>query len=401
MYRAICMAAALLLSPVLGACCNFDQDTLQSEAAAVPAALDAISGRLERTPPALLEAELRELQAANAETPDNWLRQAELLAALGREEEAAALLSAHPAAAADLKPRADLLRAHLFLRALWRNPQPGPAPSRQALAERGLPYPTALARMAAWICNPPPVRADEMLPDLLALRLAGNKTAIADNEQLAEMDLAGAGALLMALPALHPDWENPDLYYALSLALAVDGKQHLAHFARLRVLELLAAGQNTRLTLPPGLTDLAPLLIPRKLQTGALVEIRALDEPQKSAIAQEYARRREFAGVWLRARQSFLQARLDAGRSPAEADFWQGFVPPVYSPPVTPAVVPAPAPAPATADSPAPQTGPEPASAAPAWSVGGLVGGGAAALMVLVLLALARKRRPGTEPKQP
>ncbi|MBX3473511.1 MAG: hypothetical protein KF754_03945 [Planctomycetes bacterium] len=391
----------IAFAPLLGACCNFDLDTLEQEAARHPGIRDVIAGRFDRTPPAILENELATLNGVTE--PGPLMRRAEVLAQLGRADEGWATLYVFEEGQGggvpdDLRLRYDMLKIQIGLLRMLRSR--GPQRAAEIAAELTEPleplFGKAVTRLVQWLLDAPPVKVDEMLPDMLGLRLAGNKTAIADNSQLADAGLGSAVGLLILMLQFHPDWENVDTYYALSLVMAVEGKQHLAHYARMRVHELLDAGHTTRLPVPDPITDLRPLLIPRKLQTGALVEIRTLDEPQKQWIADEYQHRRKHTVDWNAARQDYVSRMLLTGKTGLEADFWAALPQPLWQP-LQAATGTGPAVA-DTANAAAPGNATSQESARE-WSSSGAVAGAAAATMVMVVLLLHRRRKP--ESKQP
>lgn len=400
MYRAFCLLFALTLAPILGACCNFDKDTLEQEAAILPGILDTLAGKIERLPPAYYQNELRALEGVKESmTPLAYhLERARLLCQTAGYDEAWQNLTPEAGFVVHAlderqRPAAAELRALIALGQWFADRQAKPDRLQAVVAEMPCsPTHELLQKMARWAAESPVVKADEMMPDFLGLRFASNKTAIAGNDQLETMKLADAAPLLISLLHQWAFLENVDVLYALSLYEAVAGRQHLAHYTRLRISEMLSDSQTTRLPLSEGVSDIEPLLYARQLQLGRLVEIRTLDEPQKQHCAEEYAHRRAFARLWLAERGAFISKRLEAGRSPTEPDFWQGFIPPVMAvrqveqPPAN--VAPGPTPVVEAANAPAPEPAPT-----RAVSSGAVAGAAAAAAMVLVITAAARRRR--------
>ncbi len=338
MYRAICLLLALWLPPSLAACCNFDRDSLAQEAAKYPGLLDLIAGKVDRLPATWYQNELAALAGVTdpAKAGDSLLRRADALLHLGRYQ--ASLAALDMAAAARLSDQqlqqAEQLRLQAALLDWFQNPSAGPDQLKSVPA----PKDHFSALVLEWARTTPPVHADEMLPDFFALRIAPFKTAIEDNDQLDNMKLRGVADFLVGLIRQDPAWETVDVFYALSLALGVEGKQNLAQYARLRVFDLLAQGATTRLDLPAQLADLKPLLYPRHLKAGALAEIVSLTDDQKAICAADFAARRKYALAWQQARSEYAVAGIAQGQSPLEADFWRDFAGPEF---VAPAVTPA------------------------------------------------------------
>jgi len=396
-YRAFCLLFLLNAAPALWACCNFDKDTLAQEGAVFPGILDTLAGKIERMPPEYYLSKLRALEVARETMPPAQyrLQRAQLLARAGELHDAWLNLQASSGFDETSLPAAERieaaeLRAVLGLAQWFTEADSDLALTKAAAAEaRSSVNHGLLLRMLNWAIASPTVVNNEMLPDCFGLRLASNKTAIADNDQLDTMKLRESVPLLLELIQKWEFTENVDLLYALSLAMAVDGRQFLAHYARLRIAELLADGKSTRLPLAEGVTDLSPLLYARQMQLGKLVEIRTLDEPQKQQCLQEFTRRRDFARMWSAERARFIASRLDAGRSFDEPDFWQGFIPPVMSeaivqaPPIDAAPGPTVAPETPAANEPA-------ASGIPRTA---MIGAGIGALVVLLFTNVARRRR--------
>jgi len=303
----------------------------------MPGILDVLSGRVERLPAMVYRLQLEAARRAMQAEPDNFEhahRAAEAHDMLGEQREGLRLLDGFPPDQLSVAQRAlrDGLKARLLLHKWLAESGASQGLAEQAqIAFNTAPANALMARILEWANRRPAVAADEMLPDYFGLRLAPNKTALTDNEQLKNMGLAGAPQFLVWLIGLHPVWENVDTFHALSLALAVAGKQHLAHFARLRVHELLEQGRNSRVQIPPDVRDVRALLIPRNLRTGVLAEIPTLSDDTKKRIAAEFASHREFARRWHAAREAFALKKLDEGKSPdTDAAFWQDFV---YAPP--------------------------------------------------------------------
>lgn len=395
MHRAICLLFALTVAPALGACCNFDKDTLWQEADTLPGILDMLAGKFERMPAQYHENVLAALDRVTQPEPgiDYALQRAMALAHLGRFKEALAALDASAQAR---KPEqaavAEQWRADMLYLAWRTDPKTWAEEVARHVklleAENRLP----LERLVlAWAERSQEVRANEMLPDYFGLRFASNKTAIENNDQLDTLKLRGVIPWLLDRLQRHAGFENVDTYYALSLALAVDGKQQLAYYARLRVHDLIKAGSTTALPVTEGVNELQPLLYARQLQLGKLVEIRTLDVPQKQVCEDDFAARRKFVLAWQTERDNFLNTRLKAGRLPDEPDFWQGFVPRVYTPNIPqPEVAPPPTLPAAEPGTPAAPAS-EPQEVSSRWVTGGAAGAGA--VVIVMLMHFSRRKR--------
>jgi hypothetical protein len=201
------------------------------------------------------------------------------------------------------------------------------------------------------------------------------------------MDLAGVPDFLAYLLKLHTAWENLDTYHTLSLTLAVMGRQHLAHLARLRAFEFLDQQQTTRLSVAHNVGDLRALMIPRQYKADALVEIPTLSDVTKQQIAAELASRREDARRWLAARESFALKKLAEGKSPGgDASFWQDFV---YRHAVAPVAA-------ATRAANAPAADSEKAG----MDTTVIVAAACSAVVVVVAMTSVRRRRKPTAPEK-
>lgn len=337
MYRAICLLLALWLPPALVACCNFDRDSLAQEAAAYPGLLDLIAGKIERLPTAYYENVVAAPEGVTepAARAEALLRHADALIHLGRYADALAALARAEQNAHSAELSRQIAELQFQARLLWW------LADRGAGADRLKPLPAPENHFSAllldWARNAPPVHADEMLPDFFALRIAPFKTAIEDNDQLDNMKLRGAADYLIGLLRHDAAWECVDLFYAVSLALGVEGKQNLAQYARLRAYDLLAQGKTTRLAAPPEITDLKPLLYPRHLKAGALAEIVSLTDEQKAVCTADFAARRRHALAWQQARAEYAGKAMAQGASPLEPDFWKNFTGPEFVAPAPPA----------------------------------------------------------------
>lgn len=108
-------------------------------------------------------------------------------------------------------------------------------------------------------------------------------------------------------------WHDVDAFYALSLALWLNGRDEEAITAWLRVSELIADGETTAVRNAP--TGLA------RLMAEHIGEI-----PDAKRQQDLYRELRHHADNWVAARNEYAAAQLAQGRHPdTHADFWSGF----------------------------------------------------------------------------
>jgi hypothetical protein len=117
-------------------------------------------------------------------------------------------------------------------------------------------------------------------------------------------------------------WEDPDVFYALSLALWLQGRDDEAIAAWLRVNELVTAGGASRVGNAP-----APDALVREMgrHLGELADLETRQEL--------YDKIRQAADQWVNRRNDFAAVRLQQGRHPdTDADFRAGFDTPAPNP---------------------------------------------------------------------
>jgi tetratricopeptide (TPR) repeat protein len=152
-----------------------------------------------------------------------------------------------------------------------------------------------------------------------------------DAGALAQVGLAGAH-IHLARRIVHGDgWSSPDLLYALSLALWIEGRDEEAVTAWLRVNELVIGEAKSIVR-----HALEPKVLAHQMRMH-IGEIADLDTQQKL-----YREIRQAADQWVRERNEYASERIKAGRHPdTDPTFWHAFgeapIPkPGDDPPVTP-----------------------------------------------------------------
>jgi hypothetical protein len=351
----------LLVAQALPACCIWDRDTLASEAKGLDAVADAMTGMVDRYPPKFYEMRMERISVLLEKTPFDFPVYDDAAAALDR-------LGAYDAA---------LIWMEKKRRAIERfSNGEGPPDSRyrdpKVLAEQNhrrlinsasIKLHKWLAQGAQrekmddvteartliiearkindsygperyllivtdWIIAGPQPAKDRMLPEPLGLVLA-NKTARGPNDTLKEKNYTDCFDGLAGLIRSSELWENVDMYYWLSLAFAVDGKQSLSYMARLRAFELIDAGKGSMVKGAPTGAQLKALIIPRMMEAGRLIEVKALSDRAREDIEDEFGRRRRFAQRVKEARWDFMDAKFTFGSHPdLDPLFWSGYEPP-------------------------------------------------------------------------
>ena len=155
------------------------------------------------------------------------------------------------------------------------------------------------------------------LPNVLGIGQDGSvPMRVSDNNDLAEMGIRDAVDGITGLIRLGAAWESVDAFFALALALQTDGKSSFAHFAMLRVEELLNTGKTSVVT---GMTE-------DQLRADDLLHIGyGLSKTPKATI-EEYEMLRRQANDWHERRTNYMVSKLDAGQHPdTHTDFWSGF----------------------------------------------------------------------------
>jgi len=217
-----------------------------------------------------------------------------------------------------------------------------------------------------------PAGTDAVLPNLLGVKEETFRDARKPGA-LASKNLSGAIEQLVRRVTCGGQSESPDLFYALSLACSLEGRNQDAALAWLRTCELLDAGK--RLTCRH---ELAGDALRKALSSH-------LDDPKGPAQVAEwkvgFTKLKAEAAVWRQQRLQYLEAALQRGEHPDfTPDFWG-----------KPAAQIAPAPA---ANAPSDQ------DPKPLVGTAMFIGGGAAVLFLFLVVGglaiyFARRHPPG------
>lgn len=348
------LAALALFSGAAQACCIWDNDFLEDEMLPWPDALDTIAGRVERQPAAYYETRLDKSlrESLPGGRIHNLMVAAHCLDQLNRQEEAIAMLRP---LLDEILPAAERtsvrgLLALMFTNLWWQGGTTHISTSvciaEARLHNAGLPKSHFLDAILAWAEKTDPAEMGGMLADMFSLRHAGLKTALTNNGQLRDRGLEGAADMLLAMIRLHPLWENFDTFYTLSLAWAVDGRQSLAHMARLRAWELHAQGKTSRVPGIESVTDIKVITVARQPTLGVMKDMTPLEPKYRAALEECYAAYREYGNAWQNARRDYIANTLAEGTAGDDPAFWAGFKAPKPSLPALPRpeLIPAPQP---------------------------------------------------------
>lgn len=425
--------ALSLLAPGLFACCIWDRDTLANEAKGLDAVADAISGKVERYPPRFYEMRLERISELLKSTPFDLGLYDDCAAALdrlGRYDEALTFLDRKREAmerfAAGEGPPSSRYREERYFNEQVRRrlineastrlhrwvKAGGPrenmsdvAQARTLIVEArkldsSFPAERYLQFVAEWLMAGATAEPDSLLPDALGLRYK-NKTARGPNE---ELKVAGLDDCLDGLAGLIRSsevWECVDVFYWLSLALAVDGRQSLAYMARLRAYEIIDAGGGSLVPNAPTAAKLKDALVPRIYEAGRKIEAKSLSDAARAEVEEEFGRRRRFAQRWREAQWEFMAGKFEFGAHPdIDLRFWAGFEAPTMLKRDLPSAEPAPPgpkPEPPKSETappvlkPAPDNGEDPSNARTLMTFVS-VGAATVLLVSLGLWALTRRR---------
>lgn len=389
-----------LFAPGARCCCVWDRDTLNSEVKGLEAVQEVLTGKVERFPAAYYEMRLERMRAAVKRDRFDFPAYDDAAAALDRlsrfdealdwmEQKRLALQDAVEGNIPESHRFNDKnrLREQLHRKyvneasfALHRWMAGGAKQERvdDVSAARAMIVQARelnsrfgaeryLLIFIDWIIQGERPEPNRLMPDALNLRFA-DKTALGDNSTLKDKGLDDCFIALASLIRGSEHWENVDLFYTLSLAFAVDGKQSLAYMARLRAFELIDQGKRSMVPGSPAGEELKKLLIPVRLESGRLLEIKALGDDARREVEEEFKRRRDFSRRWHEARMAHMETNLGLGMHPdLDPRFWSNFQPPTYLPRELPKTEPVPdAPAAASGQEKGPGGSPPAAMPAPA-----------------------------------
>lgn len=331
--------------------CIWDDDTLRMETRDLPAVVDVIAGRFPRHPSLYYERRLEIARKRIEADPDAlgaydnagvacdrlgdgdgaiaWMaRKGVRLEALARVEggappgdleahryrHAANLGTFHAhrwvRGGADRSDTTDLKTARdLIARAIELNPDAHFGRERYQL------------RAIEWLLEVPPYRAAAEgsgtgeLGDFLGLQ---EKHWVATESGEGRLEKEGIGDAvrgLSGLIVLGNAWESVDVFHALALALALDGRNSVAFLARLRIEEIVRAGGRS---LRPGAPEGDALL-------QALWQPHLLRDGRQESLREEFTERRRDARDWLSGYHGQVLRRLREGRHPdTDPTFFDG-----------------------------------------------------------------------------
>ncbi|MCA8919695.1 MAG: hypothetical protein KDB32_11500 [Planctomycetes bacterium] len=152
---------------------------------------------------------------------------------------------------------------------------------------------------------------DPVFPNLLGLTEASFRGEHNDSA-LARAGIGGCLAFLARRIVYEDGWENVDVMYAYSLALALSGRDEEALFAWFRACELIDGGATTGVANAPA---------PKALKRVLGVHVNDLE--QKTSAEKLYIEMRERADAWSASRNKFLEVGLAKGRHPdTDPKFW-------------------------------------------------------------------------------
>ena len=152
---------------------------------------------------------------------------------------------------------------------------------------------------------------DPLMPNMLGINDASFRGE-RDEAALQRHNLSGCIQYLSRRIAYEGATKEVDLDYALSLALALCGRNDEAAFAWLRVCQLLDEGSRTRLTNAPAVGGCKQLM---SVHLGKLQD--------RETIESLYMELRDNSEHWRESRLGYLQKTLAAGKHPdTHADFW-------------------------------------------------------------------------------
>jgi len=319
------LGISVLVPATLLACLN-DVDVDQQRS--LPDLRLIITGRFDRNPPLYYEVRLRRVAEAIAADPRDLAAYDDAAVAcdrLGRFDEAIAWMDqkrerlerADPEAPATKEhwyryhANVGTHRAHRWLRGGADRSRLGEMKTARDHIARALAIkPDAhfgreayQLRVMAWIVDPPafgPGAAS--LPTLL------------DGKPY---DPAEAIRGLAGLIVLGNAWESVDVFNALAQALDSYGNQQLGHLARLRCLELIAAGHHSLLPDAPRGSTLRSLIERENFRHLGVADV--------GRTAQSFREARAAAESHHSSRDAFMLARLLEGRHPdTDQLFWSG-----------------------------------------------------------------------------
>jgi hypothetical protein len=334
------LAVLFLVSAVYA--CEWDSDTLATEAKGLPDVVEVITGRFERNPPLYYEMRLarvtKEIGARPAKL-DLYDDAAVASDRLHRSKEAIQWMAKKRAQLDKLgfnarseehwyRYHANLgtFLAHDWLRSGANRKNMAPMKQARDHIKRAIQInPDAhfgrekyQLKAMEWIIEPPPVQAGHVsFPDFLDLRerVGGNM-----NKQLRILGYPDAIGGLKGLIVLGDAWESVDVFHTFKLALAADQHNHLAHMANFRIIELIGNGKGSILPGSPAGEELKNTVGFNQGVASGLISPRHEKLP---LIERYYDFRRAEAEQFQKRRADYMIERLQVGRHPdTDKTFW-------------------------------------------------------------------------------
>lgn len=328
LMTALLAALALALQPA--SACLWDTDTLATELRGLPVVDQVIAGRFVRNPPLYYELRLIRVVKQIAASPGKLELYDDAGVAcdrLGQGDDAVAWMAKKKLQLDKLSAASKYAGEHLyryhanlgtFLAHRWfkngakRDQMADLKAGRAHIAEAIRLNPDAhfgrekyqLAAMD-WILLAPV--DDKGQPPTLLSQIEG--------ELNAEEAVKGLSGLI----ALGNAWESVDVFHALAIALAKRNDTSVAELARLRCIELLAAGKRS--LHPKAPEDYGPA-IHLSIQMASIGPVF-----YSKPIKPYYTKARAAADEWQAKRSTFMNAQFRKGLHPdTHPDFWKGYV---------------------------------------------------------------------------
>lgn len=167
-----------------------------------------------------------------------------------------------------------------------------------------------------WLLEPPAWQpgSDPVFPNLLGLRDSSFRGEL-DDSAPARNNVAGCLQFLGRRVVYEGGWQDVDVMYAYSLALALTGRSKEALFAWFRVVELIDQGATTAVPGAP-----APTALKRAMRT------HVADVPDAAELEKLYVDARQATDEWLKSRNEYALALLQQGRHPdTDPEFWSAW----------------------------------------------------------------------------
>lgn len=312
--------------------CIWDSDTLRAEAKGVPTIIETISGRFDRFPPRYYEMrrdrvlKIIEQDANNLALYDDlavsYDRLGDSSTAIFWMEKKGEVLKQHPdkehqyrylanlgtfyihrwlKAGADFSDRNDVFKAcELIEKAIELNPDAHFGREKYQL------------QVLHWLRDLPAPSSDSSAEEKAIAHIPFDEseeyrgTTTDPNSKPSEAVVGYSGLITLGAA-----WESYDIFLALSQALSMDSRNHIAHLASLRINELSKQGKKS-IASPLG-----------EVYTRSYSVLR---DPDIERADKYYTELRNEAKTWREERMNYINSQLDAGKHPdTHADFWGSY----------------------------------------------------------------------------